>query len=100
MPRPCPASANVGRISASRVNKRSNVTVKIKLGSAIIATSEDIGPNNLTAMQSAFRKLKAEFPGVQDEALAREVFINGQITDDDHVIVNSARVIFGGVEGN
>jgi hypothetical protein len=29
--------------------------VEIKLGSAIIETGEDIGPNNLTAMQSAFR---------------------------------------------
>jgi hypothetical protein len=68
--------------------------VEIELDSAIIETSEDLAPKKLAAMRSAFDRLKAEFPDQPDEALAREVFIVGKATDDEDVIVNSAREIF------
>jgi hypothetical protein len=69
--------------------------VKVKLGSAIIESNEDVAASNLAAMRSAFGRLKAEFPYVPDEALAREVFAKGQITDDEDVIVDSGRVTWG-----
>ena len=41
------------------------------------------------------RRRQREFPYVPDEALAREVFANGQNTDAEDVIVNFVRVTFG-----
>jgi hypothetical protein len=72
-----------------------NAVVKVKLGSAMIESNEDVAANNLAAMRSAFGRLKDEFPYVPDEALAREVFANGQNTDDEDVFVNFVRVTFG-----
>ena len=69
--------------------------MEIKLGSAIVESNEDVAASNLAAMRSAFGRLKAEFPYVPDQPLAREVSANGQITDDEDAIVYSVSVTFG-----
>jgi hypothetical protein len=50
-------------------------------------------------MRSAFDRLKTEFPYQPHSALAQEVFIIGQVADDEDVIVNSASAIFGTFKG-